>query len=240
MKSLSLARTGSVFGILIALSTAAALVGCAGGSAEDIAAPSASDLSSASSSSSKLSFGQQSAAKKATGEAQKYTFDVEDGAAVEIDADEAFVPGESALVDPPKDVTLTGPGGAKVDAQSQTFPGGGQANAGVVLRASGLAKGTYTISYVGVVPHSYFIELKGHNGTGLNAPCDPTKGIRHNSVCGDSLRCDDSDSICAEPAKVGEFCDTEKNGDDVCTDGHVCKFDEATSHGDEGFNGRCR
>jgi hypothetical protein len=153
---------------------------------------------------------------------------------------EAFVQGEAALVDPPKDVNLTGPGGAKVDTQSTTFPGGGQANAGVELRASGLAAGTYTITYTGVVPHSYFVELKGHNATGLDAPCDPKKGVRHNPVCGDALRCDDSTSICAKPANVGGFCDTEKNGDDVCSDGHVCQFDKATSEGDEGFNGRCR
>jgi hypothetical protein len=211
---------------------------CAGhASSEDDATPSAaSDLTAGS----KLTLGQQSDSKKATGSSQKYTFDVEDGAAVDIDVDEAFVQGEGPLTDPPKDVTLTGPGGSKVDAQSTTFPGGGQANAGVELRASGLKAGTYTISYTGVVPHSYFVLLKGHNGTGINAPCDPKKGIRHNSVCGDSLRCDDSTSICAKPAAVGGFCDTEKDGDDVCTDGHTCVFDKATSQGDEGFNGRCK
>jgi hypothetical protein len=221
-----------------ALVSVGGLWACAGGASDaDNASPSAeSDLTA----SSKLTFGQQSPSKKATATPQKYTFDVEANAAVDIDVDEAFVPGESALVDPPHDVTLTGPSGAKIDAPSTTFPGGGQANAGVELRATGLAAGTYTISYVGVAPHSYFVLLKGHNGTGINAPCDPKKGVRHNSVCGDSLRCDDSTSICAKPAGVGEFCDTEKNGDDVCTDGHVCQFDKATSLGDEGFNGRCR
>jgi hypothetical protein len=213
---------------------------CSGGAENgDDASPSAaSDLTA----SSKLVFGQQSPSKKATGAAQTYTFAVEDNAAVEVDVDEAFVQGEPQLVDPPRDVTLTGPSGAKVDAQSTTFAGGGQANAGVELRASGLKAGTYTISYVGVASHSYFVLLKGHNGTGINAPCDLKKGVRHNPICGDSLRCDDSTSlsICVKPATVGDFCDTEKDGDDVCSDGHTCQFDKATSQGDEGFNGRCR
>jgi hypothetical protein len=222
----------------LVLGTASLLGACAGGGDADESTPvgAASEVNA----SSKLVFGQHSPSKKATGAAQTYTFEVEGNAAVTIDVDEAFVQGEPALVDPPREVALLGPNGRKVDADSKTFPGGGQANAGVQLRASGLAAGTYTISYVGVVPHSYFVELKGHNGTGLNAPCDPKKGIRHNAVCGDSLRCDDSNSICLKPAEVGEFCDTETNGDDVCSNGHICKFDKQTSEGDEGFNGRCR
>jgi hypothetical protein len=190
--------------------------------------------------STKLVFGEQSATQKATGTVEKYTFDVEANAGVQIDVDEAYVPGESALVDPPKDVTLTGPGEAKVDAQSTTFPGGGQANAGVELKASGLAAGTYTISFVGVVPHSYFVRLRGHNGTGIDAPCDPKKGVRHNAICGESLRCDDTNSICIKPTEVGGFCNTRRGGDDVCASGNVCVFDRETSRGDEGYNGLCK
>jgi hypothetical protein len=63
------------------------------------------------------------------------------------------------------------------------------------------------------------------------------KGVRDNPICGASLRCDDT---CIAASKLGGFCySTEKGGDDLCEDGLVCKFDKATSQGDEGYDGLC-
>jgi hypothetical protein len=209
------------------------------GAATDGAAASDQDLTG-----STLKYGGRSAIVKATGAPVKYSFTAGANAAVDISIDEAFVTGETPpLVDPPKNVDLIGPDGKAVaSATKQVWPGGGQANAGVEIRASNLAAGKYTIVYTGVAPHSYMVSLKGHDGTGINAPCDPGKGVRHNPICGASLRCDGAsatDATCSEASKKDEFCNTARGGDDVCADGLVCKYSSARAHGDEGYNGVC-
>jgi hypothetical protein len=78
-----------------------------------------------------------------------------------------------------------------------------------------------------------------HDGGGNDAPCDPKEGIRKNSACDAGLRCDEVTKVCTEPTEKGAFCFTHRSDDDTCADGLVCKFDRATSQGDEGFDGRC-
>jgi hypothetical protein len=234
--SLTLTRSFA-FSILAAF----ALTACSAAQSDSSASDNAFTAGSSSpTSKTTIAFGDQTSPFKATGKSQRVHFVIkDDGAQATIDVNENFHEGMT-LKDPPTAVMLFGPDGKQVTVESSTATYNGPAIwvSYVEMRVSSLKAGTYTIVYTGAVGQSYWVELRGHDGKGKDAPCDVAKGVRNNPVCGPDLRCDDT---CVAASGPNDFCySTEKGGDDLCESGYACKFDKATSEGDEGYDGLCR